>query len=881
MKKYRKLILPPLIVTCLMLLFFAVCRISPFGGKTIAWCDMEQQVIPLMLEFRDVLRGDGSMFYSFGNAGGMNMWGVYFFFVVSPLSLLTVFVSDAAMLPFMNILVILKMTLAALTAALYFRRRYPKLHTPGAVLLSVMYALCGYGFQYFQNLIWLDLLYLFPLLMLSMDSLIRKKRVMGYILCCSACVAIMYYLGYSIALFLILAMGLQLMTMEDKTARNWAALRFVMSSALAVGITAVVWLPSFLQVMGSGRVGSTLDNLRDAMVVDHFGTKISLFYCTALTLVPLFFLYGKRKIYTSQYMKYMYVLLMLPVLFEPINLMWHTGSYQCYPIRYGYMTVLVALSLIAELLYDRPMVAVKRPWSPKIMLILCNAGLLLSIVLLCRFRYQTICSYVHSLWQSVDSTLWLTIPFLFSLAACIIGVNYYRAGQLSRRALTIALSCVCLLESTLNFAVYMNGAAVVDTLYPQTLAIADSVPEQDDDFYRVRMEQKYSHVNMLGAMGYNTIAHYTSLTADPTMRMMKKLGYSSYWMEISTTGGTLLSDMLLANRYVFGLPEEFASWQPVIGEAGVFTIAENRVPMSAGLVLPAAPEAMEALTTEDRIAAQQALAKAYYGLEDAVTVYAPTRLRNVTKTMEEERYHLTREPDSKDTSISYNIYVSGQQALYFDVFDRAEGAVMDSNTYGATAVTVNGQRISDAYPLRKSNGILSLGTFENAYVTVKVTLYGDIDAASFGLFGLDVKQLTTAAEASNLATVHTSGSHLAASCTAQDGDYLYLSVPYEDGFTATVNGKETPISVVDSCFMAVPLDAGKNEISMRFLPKGFQPALLLSILSVIILLLYYLLHNRITKRSMTLALFCYRLLIFVFCGVIAVVYVATMILNAF
>ena len=44
-----------------------------------------------------------------------------------------------------------------------------------------------------------------------------------------------------------------------------------------------------------------------------------------------------------------FVLLMIPVFIDPINKMWHTGSYQAFPVRYGYMTVFIGLILFASI----------------------------------------------------------------------------------------------------------------------------------------------------------------------------------------------------------------------------------------------------------------------------------------------------------------------------------------------------------------------------------------------------------------------------------------------------------------------------------------------------------------------------------------------------
>ena len=48
-------VFPPAIVLVAMLALFQANGLYPFGGKTMAWCDMEQQLIPLLLQFKDIL----------------------------------------------------------------------------------------------------------------------------------------------------------------------------------------------------------------------------------------------------------------------------------------------------------------------------------------------------------------------------------------------------------------------------------------------------------------------------------------------------------------------------------------------------------------------------------------------------------------------------------------------------------------------------------------------------------------------------------------------------------------------------------------------------------------------------------------------------------
>lgn len=882
--KWIRALLPPVVMLLIFSIFYTVCGIAPFGTKSIAWCDMEQQVIPLMLDLRDVLTGDGSMFYSGGNAGGMNMWGVYFFFVASPFSLLVCLVQESQMLTLMNLLVMVKLAVTAWSAGWYLRRRYPALRTSWMLLLSLTYGLCGYGLLYYQNLVWLDLLYLFPLLMLSLDALIRDGKMLGYICACSACVAVLYYLGFSIGIFLILYVGLQYYFISDQTRRRQIAFRFVYASGCALLITAVIWLPSLLQVMDSGRVGTTMQKLRETLVFKSIGDKLALLMCTTICLVPLFFLFGKRRASVTPHTKWMYLLLLIPVLLEPVNLLWHTGSYQCYPLRYGYITVLLGLSLVAEILTARPAPPpaqgrghIRAAYVMVGILTLLTAA----IVILCTRWYNTICSYTDTLWHSVSAFFLLLIPAVISLFGYYCGIRFYRDGLLSRRILTVSMSLLFALESCLNLSVYIARPAVEDTLYSQTLSLSELA--EDPDYYRVRMERKYSHVNMIGAIGYNTIGHYTSLTASRTMQMMKKMGYSSYWMEIGTTGGTLLSDAILANRYIFGLEDEFAPWQTITANTDCgLSLARNQLCMPAGTVQSGDPALLTGMTGNDRIAGQKALAKAWLGTDSIISSYEPTKLSHATYEYTDGKHNVNViDPQSADHSISYSFFVSGRQALYFDLFDTCEGAPITSDTYESVAVSINGHFVTLDYPEKKSNGILELGVAENQNVTVRVVLRHNISVSSFGVFGIDLDGMRQALEGINGADVTASGSEITASCTAEAPSYLYLSIPWDPGFTATVNGKPCEILTIDGCFMAIPVEAGENQIRLHFTPRGFKLGLAVTIAGLLAAAGYLLIRHIRRKKPPLAPEFVCRLMQAVFWCVLVVFYACTMILNIF
>ena len=64
--------------------------------------------------------------------------------------------------------------------------------------------------------------------------------------------------------------------------------------------------------------------------------------------------------------------------------------------------------------------------------------------------------------------------------------------------------------------------------------------------------------------------------------------------------------------------------------------------------------------------------------------------------------------------------------------------------------------------------------------------------------------------------------------TPTDGT-LMVSIPYEDGWHAYVDGEKSEIVQADYGFMALNLTSGSHEITFKFQAPGLRPGILLSL----------------------------------------------------
>lgn len=67
---------------------------------------------------------------------------------------------------------------------------------------------------------------------------------------------------------------------------------------------------------------------------------------------------------------------------------------------------------------------------------------------------------------------------------------------------------------------------------------------------------------------------------------------------------------------------------------------------------------------------------------------------------------------------------------------------------------------------------------------------------------------------------------------------VFFSVPYDEGWSATVNGNEVEIEKVNVGFMAVPVDSGLSEIEFTYRTPGLDVGIYVSLSSLIAFLIY-------------------------------------------
>lgn len=120
-------------------------------------------------------------------------------------------------------------------------------------------------------------------------------------------------------------------------------------------------------------------------------------------------------------------------------------------------------------------------------------------------------------------------------------------------------------------------------------------------------------------------------------------------------------------------------------------------------------------------------------------------------------------------------------------------------------------------------------------------------AAIKNLSADDIEQLVTQHKDENAEKLDIAKDFFECEINSSTMKFAFFSVPYDEGWSADVNGKQVQILNVNG-MMAIPIEKGMNAVRFRYLDKNFVYSVTLSIVSFLIWIGYYVKYRSKTKR---------------------------------
>lgn len=758
----------------LFVVLAAVGHVYPFGDNSFLTDDLKYQYIDFFAWFRRVLLGEANLRYSFSQGLGMNTWGLYSYYLASPFNLLCVLFPADKLTLFVFAISALKLGCIHISSAWYAQKRFG-LSKPAAFLLSASFTFCSWIVSNLRNPLWIDCLILLPVCAYGCYELIHKQRMARLVIATALNVTFCWYTAYISILFLCIFVLVEFVDYVAEQGFSWKlmldrALRFTGAIVLGLLLSAWTFLPTILAMSKGGPVLALGPLLK-----------------TSLKSLIRGFLPG----------------------------MWvnndSTPQFYC-----GVIMMLLAVSL----LFNRA-VSIKTRIATLVVTIILVASSVLSPLeyIWCGMRVPN-GFYSRTAFLLNFFALWAAGYALQALK------DHPKLRRVSRPAVILPLLALTAIELFANAhsmwnQLYVGYSENNNSVYVAT-ATSTVKAIQDDDptpFYRIDRTTTRADSAALNeglALGYDQLSSYSSANNPQAIALLNSLGYSSVG-EFSTRYAEpiLAVDALLGVKYT--IVEQAPAGYVAIPEPGDTASAAYGNPYALNLGIAASKDIQNCtLEGENPFEMQNDLYCKILGHN--VELYTEI---NVTKTADSQ--------DAKQWSVTVPAGSIGYLYIKKDA---------NAGSYWPVALTID-QRTINNEAWRFDNNIRQIADASDGPSSHTVSLevaegYSDMPQSNEPVFyalNLEVfERIIDELKTGEFVPAVFEDGNVEGEYTAENDCNLLLSVPYDDGWSVTINGAAAELTpAADKGMSCLSVQKGTNKIVMTYKTPGALAGLAVSL----------------------------------------------------
>ena len=835
-----KLYAIPGLITCAVIVFIYIFKgIWPFGANRIDYFDNMQQVAPLYAHLWDWMHGKASLWFDWYTGFGTNVsMSISAFSMLSPFNLLLYLFPRTLILESISILTLVKMIFMAVAMYAYINKKYNSLSYNMKVAFSLMYTFCGYTVLYGSCFTpWMDIVALFPLLMLAYENMMQTGKKLFYIIMVAIIFIINYYLGAMSLVYIFLISGAYVLLMSKKEKIKEHAWNLGIGTVAGLGLSCFVLVPVMMQLSGSQRGGSGqgivsqyIGWIKSAIISDGqmaaFQRWMMLYgMAFAAAVIIMGLKKFKEEKNTIRYMISLLLISLLPIVVEGINLMWHFGSYNGYTLRNGYIvafTLITVAAYFAQRMFEE-VTADKKQLVKQLVIFVVAAA---------------VYAVIYNIIPSNDIILAAFILFIAIFIAAFIfynkklkkdGIGFDFNTIIAIVAIEVFIGAYSLIgpPKFYEYEPYQYGDYVqAANEVKDSLDIEESVTERivNPD---ISLNANYPLILRRSAM-----SSFTAALQSDTQSYSKKFGYSKYFLWLLDSGGTVFTNSLFHVTQAVNVNELDSQMYTAVRSDGDYTLYD------ANYKLPFAMSVNKNITRQDFSGNWEDLHNIFY---KALTNDTQDIVNGMSYTKKESS--VIRE---------YNVRADGKQAVYINIVD-VNNRNTDANAswlISSMHIYVNGEAVlvptlgdvkNTAYFTDYNNNLVYLGTFENENFTIRVEYddpwYLKVSEVSFAGLDMDKMQSLVDKHADDYCeTSYTSDSLTVKINGSGVNNMALIPVVYSDNWNVKVNGKKVKAKSVCGLFTGVDIHAGENVIEMTFEPKGKKAGMLISLATLIMMI---------------------------------------------
>lgn len=865
-----------------MMLVYYCYNLFPFGETTILRMDLYHQYGPLFAEFYDRVTNLQSFLYSWQTGLGSPFLGNYFNYLSSPTSIIMLLLGHENMPEAIAGMIITKAALAAASFT-YFLKKSQGRHDYTTAAFGILYAMSGYFIAYYWNVMWIDAMVYFPLVILGIENIINKRNPRVYIAFLALTLLSSYYMGYMTCIFSVVYFlvyyfskldgsslhestpytlnenGEKKYKFKDKIKGSLflrSGFTFAFASVAAAGLVAVSLIPTFMILRNCSATSGTFPQNYESyysifdFLANHLASVkptirssgddvLPNVYCGMATvlLVPLYLFTKsisiKEKVANVTLLGLIYFSFNVNIL----NYIWHGFHYpNDLPYRWSFMYSFILL-MMAYKAFTRLSEFTGRQ--------ILGAGVAtLGFIIL-----------VQEIGSKNVEEITVLISIIFVVTYCLVFV-LMKDPKYQQSAVAVLLLCCVIGEvSCANTDRYSMDQIKSNFVgdYADFRTLKNDLDEKNNgEFYR--MDLTYNRARMDPAwFGYNGVSTFSSMAYERMSNVQSNLGiYGNFINSYTYHLQTPVYNMMHSMKYIVDNDEAITvenDYYTQLMSSGKFTAYENKYMLPIGFAVNSDVENWQSDFTNP------------FNVQSDWFEYA-TGVSDVFGMMniDEIRYYnmdeITSGLDTGD--IYYTKSGAGTGELTFILkTEETKHCYLFVDSYDFDSIIINKDGTS-VTQYTDEPYIYDLGIVEpEEEISVVINIgeehdYGYID---FFPYYVNDDKLDEGYEIlkGNAMNVESFEETCIKGTVSTDEDMMFFtSIPYDKGWTVKIDGTEIAeedyIALQDA-YLCFNLPAGEHSIEISFMPQGLLIGAGVSAFTVLALIIAAVIFRKRRKNN--------------------------------
>jgi len=799
-----------------MVIIFIQRGIFPFGENSFLRTDMYHQYAPFFSEFKNKLETGGSLLYTWDVGLGVNFSGLYAYYLASPFNWLIIFWPKNYIIEFMTCMIVFKIGLCGLTMA-YYLNRHCKKDSFFTAFFAIFYALSAYMAAYSWNIMWLDCLWLFPLVCLGLERLVNRGKGWFYVITLGLCITSNYYISIMICMFMVIYC-IALLVMRGKTRIGEffkTAGKFAFFSLTAGGLSMGVLLPEIyaLQATASGEFSFPKTFSSYFSVIDilarHMGnidTEIGLdhwpnIYCGVAVYILILLFILNRKISLKEKSVYVTMLFIFFAGFSinVLNYIWHGFHYpNSLPARQSFIYIFLVLFMCCRAVDE---------WDG-------NSLKHLEIAFLVSIAFILLCQKFVDQKHFSFGVYYAALGFVSFYALMLY---LYKSGKMGVNALMFTLLAAVSIESAVNTTI-TSVPTTSRTAYTEDNADVIKLTRSIKQDPFCRFDKVTSKTKDDGAwMNFHSASLFSSTARADLSAFFTQLGCEASVNAYSITGATPFVDALLDIKYGIYSEQPDNDRIKLIGSSGTTYLYENPSTFPIAFTVPSDMDENWAISQQNPADVQNDLCN-LVGVSDVLVA--------IDGKTDANRFSFTPDKDGQ-----YYVFCTNSKV------DKVTAQLPEGNK---TFENLKRIFFMELGSLKAGDDTVLLGGDSDQILNAKAYRF-DYDA---------LEQLKKRLAYNSLDISSFTDTHIAGTITVDNNNrVLMTSIPFDKGWTVKIDGQKVKTLNYLNALLAVKLLPGKHTVTMDFYPEGLKTGMMVSALSALLLIGVCLAAGKRNKRK--------------------------------